>query len=310
MKKLSIFSLGLLLSFLPAISADILESSGTGTVQLTKIPADARNQALAGSAVAYQKGAESLFNNPAGLAFTERFDILSTYNKWLIDYNYITVAGAYGLERMGTFGVRAALLNKGSFEITGSSEKVDKTVSLNDISLTAGYGRRFLIKDMPLLLGAAVNFVSENLYSRSDSALFCDVGGILVILKDKLNVGFVLKNIGLVLGNGAFSPMEISAGASYHTLALEHYDLHTFLSFYAPFDSKFEIRIGNELTLFDHFIIRQGFKWKVSGYDLNLLSAFTFGAGYVYNQNLGLDIGYNNFDMLGHNFIVTFNLSF
>ncbi len=78
--------------------------ASTGAAFL-KIPVGPRVCGTGEAAVAYIDDASALFYNPAGLASVQTFDVLLAHNQWLLDMNHEYVAGAYGYEGLGVFGL-------------------------------------------------------------------------------------------------------------------------------------------------------------------------------------------------------------
>ena len=82
----------------------VLVLAGTGAAFL-KIPVGPRVCATGEAAVAYIDDASALFYNPAGLANVPTYNAVLAHNQWLLDMNHEYVAGVYGTEGLGKFGV-------------------------------------------------------------------------------------------------------------------------------------------------------------------------------------------------------------
>ena len=85
-----------------AAPALVLASAG---VSFLKIPVGPRVCGMGEAAVAYIDDASALFYNPAGLANVPTFDVLLSHNQLFLDMNHEYVAGVYGSEGLGKFGL-------------------------------------------------------------------------------------------------------------------------------------------------------------------------------------------------------------
>jgi hypothetical protein len=167
--------------------------ASTGAAFL-RIPVGPRVCGTGEAAVAYIDDASALFYNPAGLANVPTFDILLSHNQWFLDMNHEYVAGAFGHEELGKFGLAFDYWGSGSIQgINIRGETIPGyTVSAADWSLTAGYGRS--ISDFSFGLG--LKFVHEQMESLSTSAVAFDAGAMYKTPLDGLKAGVAVANIG------------------------------------------------------------------------------------------------------------------
>jgi hypothetical protein len=177
-----------LLLFLP-----VLVVAGTGAAFL-KIPVGPRVCGMGEAAVAYVDDASALFYNPAGLANAPTYSALLSHNQWFLDMNHEYVAGAYGTEELGRFGL--ALDYWGSGGIQGINIRGETIpgyiVSAADWSLALGYGRS--ISDFAVGLG--FKFVHEQMESLSTSAVAFDAGAMYKTPLEGLKAGVSVTNLG------------------------------------------------------------------------------------------------------------------
>jgi long-subunit fatty acid transport protein len=173
--------------------APALVLASTGAAFL-KIPVGPRVCGTGEAAVAYIDDASALFYNPAGLANVPTFDLLFAHNQWLLDMNHEYVAGVYGSEGLGKFGLAFDYWGSGAIQgINIRGETIPGyTVSAADWSLNFGYGRS--ISDFSVGLG--LKFIHEQHESLSTSAWALDAGAMYKTPLKGLKAGLSVANIG------------------------------------------------------------------------------------------------------------------
>jgi hypothetical protein len=166
------------------LAAPVLVLASTG-VAFLKIPVGPRAVALGEAAVSYIDDASALYYNPAGIAQVPSFDLLLSHNQWFLGMNHEYVAGVYGVEEIGKFGL--ALDYWGSGSIQGIN-----VFSAADWSLAAGYGRGF----GDFAFGFGFKFIHQQMESLSSSAWAFDVGATYKTPLEGLRVGGSVTNVG------------------------------------------------------------------------------------------------------------------
>ena len=177
-----------LLLFLP-----VLALAGTG-VSFLKIPVGPRVVGMGEAGVAWIDDASALYYNPAGLANVPTFDVLLSHNQWLLDMNHEYVAGVYGFEGIGKFGLAFDYWGSGAIQgINIRGETIPGYVfSAADWSLALGYARS--ITDFSFGLGA--KFIHQQMESLSASTWAFDVGVHYLTPLEGLKVGAAVANVG------------------------------------------------------------------------------------------------------------------
>ena len=178
----------LLFLFMPAFVA-----ANTGAAFL-KIPVGPRVCGTGEAAVAYIDDASALFYNPAGLANVPTFDLLLAHNQWLLDMNHEYVAGVYGTEELGKFGLAFDYWGSGAIQgINIRGETIpDYVISAADWSLNLGYARSI----SNLSFGVGVKFIHQQQESLSTSAWALDAGAMYKTPLKGLKAGLSVANIG------------------------------------------------------------------------------------------------------------------
>jgi hypothetical protein len=170
-----------------------LLSANTG-VAFLKIPVGPRAVGLGEAAVSYIDDASALYYNPAGIANVPSFDLLLSHNQWFLSMNHEYVAGVYGLEEVGKFGLAFDYWGSGSIQgVNIRGETIPGYVfSAADWSLTAGYGRSF----SDVAFGFGLKLIHQQMESLSSSAWAFDVGAMYKTPLEGLKVGGSVTNVG------------------------------------------------------------------------------------------------------------------
>jgi len=178
----------ILLLFLP-----VLVVAGTGAAFL-KIPVGPRAVGMGEAAVSYIDDASALYYNPAGIANVPTFDVLLSHNQWFLGMNHEYVAGVYGIEGIGKFGLAFDYWGSGSIQgVNIRGETIPGYIfSAADWSLAAGYGRSF----SDLSFGLGFEFIHQQMESLSSSAWAFDVGVMYKTPLEGLKVGASVANVG------------------------------------------------------------------------------------------------------------------
>lgn len=159
-----------------------------------KMPVGPRVVGMGEAAVAYVDDASALYYNPAGLANVPALSALFAHNQWLLDMNHDYVAGVYGSEGLGRFGLAFDYWGSGSIQgISIRGETIpDYVLSAADWSLAIGYGRS--ISD--LAVGLGFKLIHDQQESLSTSAIALDVGATYKTPVAGLKAGASIANLG------------------------------------------------------------------------------------------------------------------
>jgi hypothetical protein len=174
-------------------AAPALVLATTGAAFL-KIPVGPRVCGTGEAAAAYIDDASALFYNPAGLARVRTFDLLFAHSQWFLDMNHEYVAGAFGYEELGMFGLAFDYWGSGSIQgVNIRGETIPGYMfSAADWSLTAGYGRA--VADVSF--GLALKFIHQQHESLSTSAWAFDAGAMYETPLEGLKAGVAVANVG------------------------------------------------------------------------------------------------------------------
>ncbi len=180
-----------------------------------KVGADARGVGLGGACTSIRGGVTSVLWNPAATAGMMGMDVALAHTQWIqgIRYEYIGVAlgrsgSAFSLSLAGNLADDLERREGPSLEPIGH-------FGVYDILLAASYSRR--INNL-VDAGIALKLLYERIDIESASGVALDMGVLLRMPVNNLNVGFSVKNIGKtsdMKDEPIDLPLEYRAGISY-----------------------------------------------------------------------------------------------
>ena len=264
--------------------------ASTGAAFL-KIPVGPRVVGTGEAAVGYIDDASALFYNPAGLANVPTFDILLSHNQWFLDMNHEYVAGAFGLEELGMFGLALDYWGSGSIQgVNIRGETIPGYLfSAADWSLNFGYGRS--IADFSLGLGA--KFIHQQHESLSTSAWAFDAGAMYKTPLQGLNVGLAAVNIGTkpkLYQENYSLPLQVRLGWRY-----DYRIVGVAQDFIFSETEKPGIATGLECRPVEIVALRVGYR---TGSDYDGFSGLRAGLGLSW-QGIGVDYAFAPYGKLG-----------
>jgi hypothetical protein len=179
----------------------------------------ARSSGWANSSTAIGRGLESEFMNVAGLAFTDRTELLFTHTRWLagsdIGISAFGFAQNLGKNR-GVLGITVASLGSGDIQETTTEqpEGTGSVYSVNNLNLGISYAKSF---SKSIHGGVTIRLINQAIANVSAAGFAIDAG---IMYKtsignkkktapgfgeDNLHFGINLKNIGprmIAIGDG------------------------------------------------------------------------------------------------------------
>ncbi|MCB0258097.1 MAG: PorV/PorQ family protein [Calditrichaeota bacterium] len=284
---------------------------GTAAGEQLLVPVGARSLALGGSNVAYTKGLDALYWNPAGLSLMDRsaagtFSTMQIFGD--IDVNYLAIGLKAGA--LGSIGLSFKVFDFGDIPIT-TNEDIEGAngATFAPSFFTAGltYSRR--LTDV-IQVGATAKLVNESVPRASASAVafdvgiqYHDLGGI-----DGVSFGLAVKNIGtnMQYAGSAFLTQATDAGAGRNdyrerptathqlpaTVELgvgyqRNIDENNSITFNTNFENQNfgndNFKFGIEYSYSDLIALRGGYKFTDNVDSEDQLYTFTLGVGLHYD---------------------------
>lgn len=279
---------------------------GTAAGEQLLVPVGARSLALGGSNVAYTKGLDALYWNPAGLSLMDRsasgmFSTMQIFGD--IDVNYLAIGLKAGA--LGSIGISFKVFDFGDIPIT-TNEDIEGAsgATFAPSFFTAGltYSRR--LTDV-IQVGATAKLVNESVPRASASAVafdvgiqYHDLGGI-----DGVSFGLAVKNIGtnMQYAGSAFLtqaadrsfqerptathqlPATVELGVGYQ----RNIDENNSITFNTNFENQNfgndNFKFGVEYSYSDLIALRGGYLFTDNVDSEDQLYTFTLGVGLHYD---------------------------
>jgi len=266
-----------------------------------KIPVGPRVCGTGEAAVAYIDDASALFYNPAGLANVPTYNALLAHNQWFLDMNHEYVAGVYGTEGLGKFGLAFDYWGSGSIQgINIRGETIpDYLISAADWSLNLGYARS--ISDFSFGLG--LKFIHEQHESLSTSAVAVDAGAMYKTPLEGLRAGVSVANIGTkakLYEESYDLPLQGRLGWRY-----DRGILGVMQDFILSETEKPGIAAGVECRPVQVLALRVGYR---TGSDVDGFSGLRAGLG-LFLHGIGVDYAFAPYGKLGasHRISISYN---
>lgn len=190
---------------------------GSYNYAFLKLPSAARQAALGGTLISISDTDLNLaYSNPALLNKSHHHHLALNYNSLFAGINYSNVAFAKHIDDLATFSANLQYFGYGEFIETDINGVEQGTFTPSEYMLSFGASRAI---DSLLTVGAHLNVLSSQLYTVNSFALGLDLGAHYLVPSAQLSMGFVLKNIGVVLDDYSDNeetevPFEIQFGMS------------------------------------------------------------------------------------------------
>lgn len=252
------------------------EWSGTLGAEFVRIPIGARQAAMGDASCAAVDDVNSIYWNPAGLAFIDMHEVTFSHAVWFADINYAHLAYAQRASNMGTFAGAISYLFMDPLE---GRDKYGNPMSLFDAHsfvFDVSYAKKLPGR---VLVGANVKIINENIKGYSATTAATDLGVIFTEWggMENLTLGVVMKNIGFsqrFISEAYPLPYSTRVGCCYGPLE----GLILALDMDIPADHNISLHLGSEYWLSPLFAVRAGYKTSVIA-DLGPLAGLTCGLG-------------------------------
>lgn len=322
--KVTTFVALVLVSFSQSFGGNPQRAGQAGASELLINPW-ARSSGLGGSNIASIRGLEGIYSNVAGLAFTQKTELIFSQTSWLqfgsrmfAAEDAVSTISAFGFSQKigesGVLGFAVMSMDFGDIEIT-TVDLPDGglgTYSPNFMNMSFSYARIF---SNSIYGGATVKIISEQISNVGASGVALDAGIQYVTgSKDNLKFGISLKNIGPRMsytGDGLSfrgivgddddykmtveqrsSELELPAllniGMAYDINVQRHRITGTG-TFTSNSFQKDQYRFGGEYSYREMFMFRLGYTYEKGLADLNTSTSALSGpsAGFTVELPMG-----------------------
>ncbi|HPN31960.1 MAG TPA: PorV/PorQ family protein [bacterium] len=299
MKKIILMITVLQLIFCGMIFAD----KTTVTGLFLSVPIGAKPSALGGAYTALAEGVYGLYWNPAGIAKTEKTEILFAHNNYFQDVNQQYLGITHKLKNKHNIGLALNILDNGDFEGTLIT---DPTSHLNTGKFTAkDYAVSFSYAvDWKNLgsFGGSVKYINSKIKDSKATAFAFDIGWQLKqeIKETPVLFGLVVSNIGSKMKfdrDREELPLTGRFGISSRFDATEYLCIIPTIDNALMTNDKYRLNAGVDFEFYKNYSLRAGYN------DFNELSSgITLGFGATFSK-LTLDYSYSDFGDLKNSHI-------
>ncbi|MBE9491640.1 MAG: PorV/PorQ family protein, partial [Bacteroidetes bacterium] len=249
----------------------------------------ARSSGWGGANNACVVGAEGMFNNIAGMAFTPKTELIFSYTDWMrgADIKLMSFGLSQRVGESGVIGLSFVSLNFGEIETT--------TIELPDggigkfapryLNIIIGYAKAF---SNSIYGGLSLKIISESIADASAQGVAIDAG-IQYVTGEKENIkfGIALRNVGpkMKYSGDGFSlqsmvpnnsnqftttqrgasfelPTQLQIGASYDFLFSDDYRFTLAGNFVSNSFKKDQFIIGGEFSFKNYVLLRAGYAYE------------------------------------------------
>ncbi len=318
------FTIALALAVTSSFAGNPDRAGSSGGVQLLVNPW-ARGSGLANAGTATLTGAESIFSNVAGLAFTRKTEVMFNNTNYLIGANMSLNAFGFSQKvgESGVIGVSVTTMGFGDVEIT-TTQAPDGglgTYNLSYSNIGVSYAKIF---SNSIYGGVTLRLLSESTASVGARGVAFDAGIRYVTgKKDNVRFGIALKNVGPPIfykGDGLSAevnqdglpytlvqradkfelPSQLNIGFAYDFLFGETFKLGANANFTSNSFTKDQYMAGLEFTMKEYVAIRAGYMVEEKGksqFYTGVTNAWTgLGAGLSVMLPINKEEGKLSFD--------------
>jgi outer membrane protein OmpA-like peptidoglycan-associated protein len=278
------------ISLFALASAQTVGGAGTTSANFLKIGMGSRAAAMGDAFVAVSNDPSAIFWNPAGLDLTHGLAFSLSQAEWLdgIQDGFIAFSNTLGQD--GAIGGSLTYLTTGAFQSTlqtptGAYGGLGAIISANDFAGSLAYAQNlghwwpssFWNRSY---LGLRMIILGQQILNQTNYALAFNLGYLYELIKNQLNLGFVLENLGTSLSQFD-EPTAYKMGAAYTFSKLLTSTDQLILAVQGDYqiDTAFKEDLGTEYKLglgSSAVFLRAGY---VAGGDLGTVTGLTTGMG-------------------------------
>lgn len=290
--------------------------TGTTAAKFLSIGIGPRANAMGAAYSAVANDASSMYWNPAGIAFVEKFQGIFTYTKMFagVNLNYFGIVIPTG--SIGNFGVSVTALNIGEMNVTTELEPEGTGETFSSGSYAFGLSYAKFITDN-FIFGASFKYIKEDIFNSSAEGVAFDIGTIFHTPFYGIKFASSITNFGTKMnisgddllirydqdpttrGNNETVdaryatdyfelPLRLQIGISRDFKFAEGQRLTLAADANYPNDNKQWVNVGGELALFHELVsLRAGYKTLFLE---DTQEGLTLGIGLKYDQSNSLAI--------------------
>jgi hypothetical protein len=307
---------------------------GTSGAQFLQIPVGAKSEAMGDAVVGLVDDASALFWNPAGIVKISNTQAYFSYMRWfdLFDFNAASIV--YNSGDLGTFGASLINFTTNKMEITTEQEPngTGRYFDASDVALGVSYAKYLTDR---FSVGLTIKYINQSIWNETASGVAFDIGTQYRLDFQNLTIAMSMTNFGADLSfdgpdldfvyridpnfplsrltpsklqtDGYPLPLNFQVGIGFDVFEYDFVKMIGGIDVSHPNDNNERAHFGTQISFFDRFFIRAGYKYNYDDQD------FAFGAGA--NVPLGgtaicFDYSYSLYDILPDVQRVSINLTF
>jgi len=276
---------------------------GETCLSFLKIAVGPRAVAMGEAFVGVADDVTGIYWNPAGIFQINNRQFIFMHNLWFEDINHDFIGITVPCEKGQVWG----------FGIIGLFiDDIERRKSENDlipIDTFKATDQAFTISWANKGIGISVKLISQEIDDKNGTGLTFDLGWLHQLRKD-IKIGITLQNWNkikeLKIYKKKFNyPTLLRTGISY-----KRDNLLLAMDIYKPFDNKLSIHIGLEKEIYEKFLVRCGYKYKLKKITNECSSGITLGFGCKFKKVYQLDYAYVPYQELGENHRMSIMISY
>jgi len=298
------------------------QRAGISTAQFLKIGVGGRATSMGDAFVAVANDVSALYWNPAGLAQSDKNEIMFSHNTWVIDIGHEFLGVAYHLSSNDVLGASVTALHMDDMAVTTEVQPfgTGEYFSFGDLSISLSYSRKMTEQ---FSFGASIRYIEETLDKLKMRGVMVDLGTYYWTGLGTTRFAVTISNFGnelapdgeVVLFGGrkndswqSFSPPTMfRIGFALEPYQTEAHRITSSIQLNHPNDNSENVSTGFEYAWKEMFFLRGGYKFNVEEQNIS------FGAGIKMDLELAsinLDYAFSNFERLGsvHRFSIILGL--
>ena len=176
-------------------STETISKVGTSVAQFLKLGVSARTIGMGGAFVAVANDVSTIYDNPAGLAELNSYEVIFTHTEWLVDTDFDFGAFAMDLGGTGTFGIMVMSFSSGEMPVRNvqAPEGTGEFFEVQNLAAGLSYARSLTDN---FAVGLTVKYISERIWHMSASSFAVDIGTIFTTPFWGVRLGASITNFG------------------------------------------------------------------------------------------------------------------
>jgi len=276
-----------LLTTITLLPAEIHDNAGQYGYKFLSVPYGPVSLALASRGAHSSSNATAFIVQPAAVCELDQRIIAVSHSPWLVDTQANCLAYSYA-RKTSHFGVVLRNLDYGDIENRDDTGYLIGYYNPLDVDVMANYSRRY---SPSLYFGMNLGVLYQKLDTATSLGLHSDLGVSWLPPLKGAKLSLAARNLGYASKTNTERldfPLSLEADYSYK-LTIADQQLGLMSSLIKPVDGDLRGSFGAELTMYELFTLRGGYKLNYSAENLSA----GFGVNY---KGIGIDYGYAAFE--------------